>query len=172
MDFWTDAWTGPRTANKVYVIAENERDAAAGLRTAEKIARDMNRSIVLAIPHFVPYGIELDGCCHDLKQIGNGFRHVAESTGVSTEVRVCACREARHLFDRMLIDEAVVVIPGHRGRWVRSRSERLAHALTSQGHTVTFADADRPLQEDVGAAPAVRPPAPRIVSRSGASRRA
>jgi hypothetical protein len=172
MDFWTDRWTGPRTTNKVYVIAENERDAAAGLRTAEKIARDMNRGIVLAVPHLVPYGTALDGCCHDLTQIGNGFRQLAESTGLSTEVRVCACRDARHLFDRMLIDEAVVVIPGHRGRWMRSRSERLAHALTSQGHTVTFADADRPLREDVSAAPAGHASALRVVSRSDAPRRA
>jgi hypothetical protein len=172
MDFWTDRWTGPRTTNKVYVIAENECDAAAGLRTAEKIARDMNRCIVLAIPHLVPYSTELNGCGHDLTWIGNRFRKLAESTGVPTEVRVCACREARHLFDRMLIDEAVVVIPGHRGRWVRSRSERLAHALTSQGHTVTFADADRPLREDVSAAPVLRASAPRIVSRSDTLRRA
>jgi hypothetical protein len=172
MDFWTDRWTGPRTTNKVYVIADNERDAAVGLRMAEEIARDMNRGIVLAIPHLVPYGTALDGCCHDLTQIGNGFRQVAESTGVSTEVRVCACSEARHLFDRMLIDEAVVVIPGHRGHWVRSRSERLAHALTSQGHTVTLADANRPLREDVSAAPVLRAAAPRIVSRSDTPRRA
>jgi hypothetical protein len=75
-------------------------------------------------------------------------------------VRVCACREPGHLFERMLIDEAVVVIPGHRGRWLRSKSERLAHELASRGHTVTFAD---DAQWDDRQARRARPMGPRTV---------
>jgi hypothetical protein len=132
----------------------------------------VGRAIVLAIPHLVPYGTQLDACGHDLQDIGNRFRDAAEATGVPTEVRVCACREPGHLFERMLIDEAVVVIPGRRGRWLRSKSERLAHELASQGHTVTFADADRPRQAGVNTAGRLHASGPRIVSRSDAPRRA
>jgi hypothetical protein len=172
MDFWTDGWSGRRTSHKVYVVAEHERDAAVGLRAAETIARDMDCGIVLVIPHLVPYGAELNACGHELHAFGSSFREVAYATGVDTEVRVCACRETRHLFARMLIDEAVVVIPGRRGRWVRSRSERLAHALASQGHVVTFADGDRVPAEAAGPASALRPSLLRIVRHTDAQRRA
>jgi hypothetical protein len=155
----------------VYVIAENERDALVGLKTAEKIARDVGRTIVLAVSHVVPYGTELDACGHNLRDLGHKFADVAQGTGIPTEVRVCACREARHLFDRMLVDEAVVVVPGRRGRWLRSRRERLAHVLASQGHIVTFADTDQPLQEGVRPVSRLRP-ALTIARRSDARRHA
>jgi hypothetical protein len=173
MDFWTSEWSGPRASNKVYVIAERERDASVGLRTAERVAADLGRRvIVLTIPHLVPYGTELDRCGHSLQEIGDRFREVAETADVPTEVRVCACREAQHLFDRMLIDGAVVVVPGRRGRWRRSRSERLAHLLASQGHTVTFADVDRPADRTFARTAEARPSFPRLVGGSDARRRA
>jgi hypothetical protein len=170
MDFWTDGWSGRRSSTKIYVVAENERDAAAGLRIAETIARELCRGIVLAVPHLVPYGTTLDACGHDLEEIGKRFRDTAEMIEVPTEVRVCACREARHLFDRILVDEAVVVIPGRRRRWLRTRSERLAQALMSQGHTVAFADTAAPFERDVDPSASLPRARLRLVSRSaGAS---
>jgi hypothetical protein len=46
------------------------------------------------------------------------------------------------MFRLMLIDQANVVLAGHRGRWRRTPEERLARALEREGHHVEFVDLD------------------------------
>ena len=97
---------------------------------------------MLLVPHIVPFGTDLNACGHDLHAIGDRYRPIAEETELDTTVHVCACREPEHMFARMLVDDAAVIVPGRRGRWRRSSTERLAATLAAQGHSARFVDID------------------------------
>jgi hypothetical protein len=168
MDFWTDSWSEPRVDKTIYVIAGSDAEVRGGLTAARGIAAGTGRPVVLLVAHLVPYGTDLDACGHNLEQIGARFLPLAEAAGADVEVRVCACRETRHLFARMLVDGATVVVAGKRGRWWRSASERLAWRLECEGHRVTFVDVEAPTRREARApasallqAPFRRPSAPR-----------
>jgi hypothetical protein len=129
-------------ARQVYVLATSEAETMIALETAQRLALSEQTSIVVLVPHEVPYGTELERCGHDLRQLAEPYRTTALAGGVDTTVRVCACREARHMFGRMLIEHAHVVLAGRRGRWRQTRAERLARALECEGHHVVFVDLD------------------------------
>jgi hypothetical protein len=152
MDTFTGSVGPARGDRRIFVIAGSESEARTGLTVARGAARRQGASIVLLVPHIVPYGTELNACGHDLHAIGDRFRPIAEETGLDTTVHVCACREPEHMFARMLVDDAAVIVPGRRGRWRRSSTERLAARLAAQGHSARFADIDA--GEPGGAAPA------------------
>jgi len=131
-----------RGERSIFVIASSESEARVGLTVARGAASRQDAAIVLLVPHVVPYGTDLNTCGHDLHAIGERYRPLAEETRLDTTVHVCACREPEHMFARMLLDDAAVIVPGRRGRWLRSPAERLAAALAAQGHSARFVDID------------------------------
>jgi hypothetical protein len=63
---------------------------------------------------------------------------VDELYGVA-EVRVCLCRDAGEVVERMLPAQATVVVGGEAGTWRVTPDERFARRLTHLGHHVIFA---------------------------------
>ena len=91
-------------------------------------------------PSIVPHGIALNRAEVDVDQLGAPYRRAAFQAGIDAEIRVCPCREIRHIPSRLLLVRARFVIGGQRRRWRSSEEERVARELEREGHQVTFVD--------------------------------
>jgi hypothetical protein len=125
----------------VFVLATSEPGTQRALRCARSLAQPEGAPLVLLVPVETPYGPvpqTVPASCPEVEH----FRQLARQTGFDVTVRPCSCREAQHVFGRLLIDSARVVIGGRHGHWRRSPEERLAKILQLEGHDVTFVDVD------------------------------
>jgi hypothetical protein len=148
----------------VYVLATTEAGTAVAIQTARQLAADDDAALLVLVPHVVPYGTELGNCGHNLSRLGEPYRDLALASGVNATIRVCACRDARHIFSLLLIDRAQVVIAGRRRSWWPSRDERLARALECEGHQVVFVDLEESKHRSADAVPAPNRPRLRLVT--------
>ncbi|MFN7913941.1 MAG: hypothetical protein U0Q55_01280 [Vicinamibacterales bacterium] len=122
-----------------FIIATTPADAAAALRSIPRSRR--HHGVDVLVPHIVPYGVAIGGCGCDLEVIAARFRGTLGDGPTPVRVRVCTCRDARHLPGRLLLRHAAITVTGRKGRWWwRSPAERLARALVDEGHAVTFVE--------------------------------
>jgi hypothetical protein len=125
----------------VFVLATSEAGTQHALRCARSLAQSDDVPLVLLVPVETAYGPvpqRVPASCAEVEH----FRRLARQTGFDVKVHACSCREAQHVFGRLLIDAARVVIGGRHGHWRRSPEERLARTLQLEGHDVTFVDVD------------------------------
>jgi hypothetical protein len=127
----------------VFVLATSEDGTQMALRRARSMARANGASLVLLIPVVTPYG-PVPSAVNPSNADVSHFRALAERIGPDVSVRACSCREAHHIFGRLLLESATVVVGGHCGRWRRTAEERLAQALMREGHHVTFVTLQTP----------------------------
>ena len=140
----------------IYVVATTEIGTRRALETASRRARVERAQLTLVAPHVVPFGAPLDRCGAEHNRCAEHYRALIEATQLDATVRVCCCHESQHVFGRLLVTGADIVIGGPRGAWRMTAEERLAEALARDGHRVVFTEVLDRVPRGMHAAAAVR----------------
>jgi hypothetical protein len=126
----------------VHVLATTEQGTLAALQKAAVIARSLHAEVVILVPDIVPYGTPLDRKRHDVAALTASYRDLALRVGLHASVRICPCRDVRHISGRLMLTGARIVLSGRHRRWRFTPEEQLARELTAEGQRVTFVDVD------------------------------
>jgi hypothetical protein len=134
------------------VFATSERGTAAALQQASLLSPN----IVLLVPRIVDHGAPLDGAddSTESKALADLYRDLASRAGVNASIRVCACRDARHLTGRLMLQTSRIVLGGRWKSWLSTPEQKLARELASEGHDITFVDHETGHTHHPGAVPA------------------
>ena len=132
-----------RTADpplRVYVVATTDQGTRAAVTAARSFGAGFTSTPTLVMPHIVPYRQSLDS-----PPVPIGFtiaraRRLAEELDADLSLRVCVCRPGDVRFETVIPPNVIVMVGGVRGRWRRSREQRLADRLAARGHRVLFVD--------------------------------
>jgi K+-sensing histidine kinase KdpD len=125
---------------EVVVIHTGTKRTLAALRAAGRLARGLNASLHLIVPHIVPYPAPLEQPPVRASFMERRFRTMAEEVAVDTKVDVWLCRDWETILPERLKTSSVIVIgAGPRRWWWPSKEHRLAAALERQGHHVVLA---------------------------------
>jgi hypothetical protein len=153
--------TPSRTLN---VIATTERGTLAALQHAAALARSTRAGVTILVPHVLGYGAPLDrqAIANDIGDIAASYRDLAARVGLDAAIRICPCREPRHMVGRLMLENARLVLAGRWRQWLATAEQRLARELACDGHDVIFVDIATGLVREEGI-PGVLG-APRVVS--------
>ena len=131
--------TGPARQESLQVIATTDAGTRAALMDVRQRLQRLNGGrVVLLVPWTVS---STDDAPLNDRAIVEGYRHMADETGVDVAVRLCVCTGYKDAFRWMLPRHSTVVVGGRRRWWWPTREQRMADRLKSAGHKVVFADA-------------------------------
>lgn len=123
--------------NSVIVFATGEQGTLAALQQAALVHGA--RTLVL-VPYCVSHGSPLAVPPEEAERLAASYRDLALRVGLHVDVRVGACREARHLAGRLMLKPSRILIGGARRSWYPTREQQLARELACDGHDITFVD--------------------------------
>ncbi len=136
------------TQRATYVVATGAAGSRAALATAIPLARGLGTRLVVLIPHIVPYPLSVDGPVDSTAFVARRYREVVLELNGEADIRVCLCRRVDEVILQLLPPASTVVVGGRAGRWLPSREERLARALSRRGHHAVFAPLSGSESED------------------------
>jgi hypothetical protein len=126
---------------QVQVIATTEAGTRAALMEVRRLSRRLNVGrAVLLVPWTVLSTASVEGPANDAAVV-DGYRQMADETGVDVAVRLCVCGGYSEAFRWMLPGGSMVVVGGRRRWWWPTCEQRIADRLKNAGHTVVFAEA-------------------------------
>jgi hypothetical protein len=126
----------------LYVLATSKRGTRAALQSAGAFARGLDATIVLLVPHVVPYAQTLEHPADSVQFVADRCRALACELGVDVTVRVCLCRPQSAALTPLVPSDAAILIGGRTRRWWPTREQRLARTLMETGRRVLFVLAD------------------------------
>ena len=127
------------TQPATYVLATSTAGSRAALALAIPLARGSGARLVVLIPKIVPYPISVDRPIDSTSFITRRYREVVDELNFDADIKVCLCRRVDDVVLQLLPAASTVVVGGRAGRWLPSRSERLARTLRRRGHHAVFA---------------------------------
>ncbi|MGH9444614.1 MAG: hypothetical protein ACRD3O_02615 [Terriglobia bacterium] len=140
------AWLGLGTEAppgiRLNVVFTTREGTLAALMTASTLApRNLQAAIRVLIAQVVPFALPLDRPPVSPSFFAQLCRGMAarceEAAELTVEVYLCRCR--RRALRHMLTPHSLVVVGGKK-RWWRTREQKLARMLSSDGHDVIFVD--------------------------------
>jgi len=126
---------------EISVVYTSDDATAAALRSAGKLAGELDGRIALVVPQIVPYPLPLSSPPVLLGFNERRFAAVAAHSPVETRVQIYLCRDREVLLGDVLRPHSLVAVGGRR-RWWFSAERRLARRLSREGHEVIFVVAE------------------------------
>jgi hypothetical protein len=124
----------------IFVLFTGVRKTLDALRSAGRLARDLDAHIEIIVPEIVPYPLPLDEPPVLRSFWNHRYRTIVEQAGIDTSIHVCLCREPREALASVLTPGSIVVIGTRRPRWP-TREYRFGRWLRTKGYHVIFAGA-------------------------------
>jgi hypothetical protein len=123
---------------RIYVVATTDEGTRAALLAARSFGADSDPDVVLLVPHAVPYPQPLDCPPVPVAFTIERFERLANDAKAEVLIRVCVARPGELMLEPAVPEDAVLLVGGTRGRWWRSREQRLAGRFADKGHCALF----------------------------------
>jgi hypothetical protein len=120
---------------RLHVIYTDAKATLASLKTASRLARELDAKLILLVPYVVPFPLPLNSPTAPVALIEESMLALVRGCEVDTEVRVLLCRDREETIRRRLPPESIAVI-GRRSRWGAGSAWRLIRAVKRNGYHV------------------------------------
>ena len=131
------ASSASRRRLEIQVIFTTVESTQTALRTATRLAHDLNAQVRLVATQVVPYPLPLDRPPVPVALTKQRLRALAASAAGDTCVHLLLCRDRRQALQGLQTPGSLLVVGGKR-RWWPTAERRLARWLEAEGHSVLF----------------------------------
>jgi len=121
---------------EISVVYTSDDATAAALRSAGKLAGELDGRIALVVPQIVPFPAQLDEPPVQKEFAERKFRTLAEESAIETRVDICLCRDRETGVLHSIRPRSIVVVGAAMRFWPFGRERRLARTLRKHGHQV------------------------------------
>jgi hypothetical protein len=120
---------------RITVLFTDLKRTKVALRSALKLAQNLDASFQMLVMRVVPYPLPLDRPPVDPAFIEKQISVLLSEFPIQCSVRICECRDVATALLQILPPESVIVA-GFRNTWWPSSEKRLARKLQKAGHNV------------------------------------
>jgi hypothetical protein len=125
---------------EVFVVFTNSSGTVAALQLADRLAKKLEARLRLLMLYEVPYTLPLTKPAVPVGFLEDQLRALASAVPMEIAAHVYLCRDKWRTLPLVLRPHSLVIVGGKR-RWWPTPEQRLARALTRNGHQVVFAEA-------------------------------
>jgi hypothetical protein len=124
---------------EVFVIFTDTPGTLAALQMADRLAKRLEARLRLLMPYEVPYTLPLTEPTVAVEFLEGQLRTLACQIPMEITAHLYLCRDKRRTL-RVVLKPRSLIVVGGRKRWWPTPAQRLARALSKDGHHVVFAE--------------------------------
>ena len=124
---------------EIFVVFTNKPGTLAALNMANRLATKLDARLRLIMPYEVHYSLPLNQPPVQVEFLERQLRTLAAQAMMEIAGQVLLCRDKQRALEAVLGHSSLVIVGGRR-RWWPTAEQKLAQALTRDGHHVVFAE--------------------------------
>jgi hypothetical protein len=132
-----DGYTETRL--EVVVIFTDTSGTLAAMQMADRLAQKLEAHLRVLMPYEVPFALPLTKPAVAVSFLEDQLRTLASKVTMEIAAQIFLCRDKWRTL-RLVLEAGSLVIVGDRKRWWPTPEQRLARALSKDGHHVVFAE--------------------------------